>query len=494
MANYILASEISWVYIVLIIVLLSTISIYVVIKTYNSTLWLIKVLIMCMFSLIIIFFNYIMTWSRGNIPFDSLKELTIMKIYSTIPLQGYYILSILIITIISFLIFRINNEKVNVSNTGIIVVMTSSALGFVSTLLSVTWIQLFLAIELATLPLYILIASRLRNILAVEGAIKYFLMSSLLSFIFLVSMSVLIKSNGSLNIYNFYLLNLYENLNLYVIISSIVIILILLAKLPVVPFHMAVVDGYAGSNVGILPFLLLAPKFAILNVIYNLINESLFGTLGFIIMITLLLSLIIPSIFVFGQTKLKKFIIYTSIFHNAFFIAPLLTNSAHSIVSSNEALLVYLLIMMSFLVLMSLLKTIDGESIDGLNILRSVNNSYSTLGKFVVLNVLSMGGIPPLAGFFMKLYILYICIETTNYFLGFILILFSIPLLYGYLRIIQLFLLNDTSNKQKNILLQNLGYIGCIIASSLIVFNYLLLKDYFFFDNVFIFLVFNYML
>jgi NADH-quinone oxidoreductase subunit N len=204
---------------------------------------------------------------------------------------------------------------------------------------------------------------------------------------------------------------------------------------------------------GTLLYLLLLPKIVFLNIINFIFENKIYMFVFFIIFFACIITMLFTILFTFFQVKIKKFIVYTSIFHNAFFVSLLMTNNNFSKVYLNISLIIYILLISAFLFLLSLLRKPDGQYIDTFNFLEAIANSYPLMAKFYLFIIISMAGIPPFAGFFMKYYIISIFIHDSLFFISGLLLLFSIPILYTYLRMVQLLYLKTKNKKQKNILL-----------------------------------------
>jgi NADH-quinone oxidoreductase subunit N len=150
-----------------------------------------------------------------------------------------------------------------------------------------------------------------------------------------------------------------------------------------------------------------------------------------------LLSIFIGSIFALYQIKLKKFFAYSTIAHMGHIVLCMSIGSGLSIYVSFYYLIIYLLITISlFTIYLSIYKH------DNTNIKNIVDIIYITRSKFhlsfiFAITLLSLAGIPPLAGFYGKLYLFQLLISTGNYFIALYVVLFSVLSCIYYIRFIR---------------------------------------------------------
>jgi NADH-quinone oxidoreductase subunit N len=467
--------EILWLFTILLLIKLIIIGLYLGKENFNFKQFVSKVVIFCCFFIVCIIIFVIVTLCSNTI-----HNSFFLNIVNSIE-NSKNILDKIIILVIIFLcmitgLFLIQETTMKSYKFNDINLMLCSLLGFISSILSNTWMQLFFSLELATLPIYIMVAnSKNKTSLTIEGAIKYFIISTILSFLFIFGMC-LSYLNGVFFINSQVIFDFIINEDNKIIVGSLLILLVLMAKLPIVPFQNAVIDAYSITNLGILSFLLIIPKIVFLNIIFDF-AETKISICSFLIFITVILTLMFTSIFALGQTKIKRFISYTSIFHNGFFLSLLILDNNNIKTSLNIALFIYIIMMTLFLVTLSTFETPNRETIDSFTYMEALGNSYPILAKCLGVTALSMAGLPPLAGFFMKFYILALFILEDSYALGVILIIFSIPIMYTYLRIIQLLFFKPLLQKEKNILLNTTCFsrglvLGFLQLSNIIIFIY----------------------
>lgn len=257
-------------------------------------------------------------------------------------------------------------------------------------------------LEGLSLSLYLLAATG-RNIGGIIAAVKYFIFGTLGS-IFLYWGSVTIFEligSADLTTLNFLFIqfNLYPNsLSTYmyyklIYISSLIIIGLLI-KLGAAPTHQWVIDVYSGVPLYITLYYSILIKFMLFNLYFNLASILTTNTE---IEYAAFFSLLIGSIGTLQQTRIKRFLAYSSITHTGFLLMG-------DFMSANIYLMTYVLSsLLFFSVLLSNNKS--GSELVYLTDLRYLNTKDQSSKIYLSLALLSMAGIPPLAGFYGKFYI-----------------------------------------------------------------------------------------
>jgi NADH-ubiquinone oxidoreductase chain 2 len=197
---------------------------------------------------------------------------------------------------------------------------------------------------------------------------------------------------------------------------------------------------------------------------YNGENINILQTL---LLVSSLLSLILGTVVGLAQTKIKRLLAYSTISHVGFILLSLAIATEQSI----EALLFYIvqysitnlntfliIIALSYVIYNSINnKSLNNKDINYISQLKGLMFSNPILSLSLCICLFSMAGIPPLIGFFSKLFVLYSAIQSGYFFMAFVAILVSIISASYYLKIVRV--LNtansdeDTVNEVNNDLL-----------------------------------------
>ena len=344
--------------------------------------------------------------------------------FSTSILNGVLIINnftqfikiiLILASIICFLIQKkyFIQQKINLYEINILLLI--SLLGLMFLISSNHFITLYLAIELQSLCFYILTASQKKSILSIEAALKYFILGSIASGFILFGSSILYAILGSLNFSNIFLIlsniNFLENIDLLIsiIYGFIFIIIGLFFKIGVVPFHFWLPDVYEGAPNNITAFFAIVPKIAFISILIRFFfelfyNISFFFELFFYI--TAILSMLVGSLSALQQKKIKRLLAYSSISHIGFILIGFTSNLLNNIPYILLYIIVY--IIMSINLWTSYISlNINHKPIKYLTDLSSIYNINSLIAFILILNIFSLAGIPPLAGFFSKFFIFY---------------------------------------------------------------------------------------
>lgn len=299
---------------------------------------------------------------------------------------------------------------------------------------------LFLGLELQSLPAYILAAFATSSIKSSEAGLKYFILGALSSAILLFGASFIYGSVGHLDY-----AHISESLELHHNIATIVgISLILIAimfKLSVAPFHMWTPDVYEGAPIMSVTIFSSVHKIAAIAVLVNIL-ALVMGKFAYdfvsILKVFAILSLIIGALGAIFQTSVKRLMAYSAILNVGYILLAII--AAISIETWRHSLFTYIVIYaVSVIALFLLLAATFGGKADDLTLddLAGLGKTKKTAALAISLVMFSMIGIPPLAGFLGKYYVLLDLVNIEEYALVIVAIIASLVAAYYYLRVIK---------------------------------------------------------
>lgn len=310
---------------------------------------------------------------------------------------------------------------------------------------------LYLAMELMSLSLYILVSYKRTSTLSTEAGLKYIILGSCASGLFLFGSSFIYGFSGTINFTELKLLFFDSNFLYYSIALGIIFILVsILFKLGAVPFHMWIADIYEGIPLTITLFLATIPKIAIFFflikfcyiIFYNLIFiwQPILSFCSFV-------SIFIGTLILVTQKKIKRFLAYSGIVHLGYLLLGLSTGSILGLQSSLVYLILYMFHNLSLWLIFLSLRTIkSNKQLIYLSDLSGIYKLNPTITSAFIIIIFSLSGIPPLAGFFGKAAIFEILIENSSYFLLIFSILASIISTFYYIRIIKIMCFDENIN------------------------------------------------
>ena len=312
------------------------------------------------------------------------------------------------------------------------------------------FIFLYLALELQSLSLYVLAASNRYNNKSIEGGLKYFIFGSLASGLFLFGVSLLYGLTGCTNFNEIFIfladsnnLGLFNHDYLGLLFLSFLFILSgFFFKFSIVPFHNWTPDVYEGSPYLITAFFALVPKLGIFAVLFNLyimfiLNyHSVFFN---VLLFCSVSSIIIGSLAALYQTNLKRLFAYSTISNMGFILLGLSLNTFEGFHASLIYLLIYLLLMVClFGAILQCRNVFNKNLITDMSDLSSLFRTFPILSIIIAITLFSLAGIPPLAGFFSKFYLVFALLKSKMFFTAFFVVFVGVYSCIYYIRLIKI--------------------------------------------------------
>nr|YP_010570402.1 NADH dehydrogenase subunit 2 [Ophiophthalmus serratus]UZG65890.1 NADH dehydrogenase subunit 2 [Ophiophthalmus serratus] len=322
---------------------------------------------------------------------------------------------------------------------------------------STNWLIIWSLIELATLTIIILI-NQSNSPRSIEAITKYFLIQSLAGIIILTGIILNYYLSGSLNIFNYY--------NSY---SYNLLIIGLLIKLAIFPNPFWFIDVINGININYSIYIVIFSKIIPLYLYFILSYQNLL----IITIIIGLLTIIFGSLLGINQLNTRKIIGFSSITHLGWIILsfPLLPGN----------ICIFLLISYIIMVI-PILWNLSTSNI--INLIKTNNSYYSNINIYItIVSILSLGGLPPLLGFFHKWIILNTIIINNYVIICIIMLMSSLLSLFFYLQLC--FSFNSIYWPNLKIILQ-LNFINKnnIFITNIILFTFIILLNLFIIINL----------
>ncbi|TNF69089.1 MAG: NADH-quinone oxidoreductase subunit N [Gammaproteobacteria bacterium] len=318
-----------------------------------------------------------------------------------------------------------------------------STLGAVVLIKSMSLITVFIGLELLSLPLYAMIGMRRGYAQGGEASIKYFVTGAVATAVLLYGMSFVYGLTGSLDIQTIALklAQASSQYQLIILFSMVFFILAFAFKLGAAPFHMWLPDVYDGSPNAVTAYLASVPKvagYAMLVILMHDLMRSFSQYWSEILMIMGILSIVIGNTAALVQKNLKRMIGYSTIAHVGFVFLALSvdTDGSMSLGSALYYMIVYVINAVAvFGIIMILSKS--GFEAENLNDFAGLNQRNSWLAFLMLILFLSLAGIPPLAGFTIKLLVINTLEHAGAYYLAVFALIMSVVGAFYYLRVIR---------------------------------------------------------
>lgn len=347
------------------------------------------------------------------------------------------ILVILVFNLIFFLIKILKDAEVKWDNKSFIIFYLN-LLSIIFLLSSKHIFFCILLIELQSYTLYILCSIYKHSSKSIESGIKYFTTGGYISIFFLLGSSFIYYATGTLSFPDLIIYTqTSSHYDVIFVIGLVFFFIGFLFKLMVMPYNIWSLDVYEGTNIVVTFFLSILPKIPLFLLFINFFF-FFFSYIFFLknIMFFLgLISIIACSILIFYETKFKKFIAISSTITMGFMFMCLSLCEELSICIAVIFYFVYIFNLIYFFTLYILIKSFNKN--DFITNLFSYCKNNKFLSILMSISLLSLIGIPPLMGFFLKFVLFYVFIKYNNYFICFFLILISIISCIYYVRFIR---------------------------------------------------------
>ncbi|PJK29642.1 NADH-quinone oxidoreductase subunit NuoN [Minwuia thermotolerans] len=353
------------------------------------------------------------------------------------------------------------------------VLITIATLGMMMMVSASDLISLYLALELQSLPLYVLAAFRRDSVRATEAGLKYFVLGALSSGMLLYGCSMIYGFTGSTGFEGIAAaLQGSERAGLGLIIGIVFLSAGLAFKVSAVPFHMWTPDVYEGAPTPVTAFFAAAPKVAALALFMRAFLEP-FGGLEAdwrqIIWFISVLSMVLGAFAAIGQTNIKRLMAYSSIGHVGYALIGLAAATPEGV----RGVLIYVAIylVMNLGTFACILAMRRGEHmVEGLDDLKGLAKTHPGMALALAVFMFSLAGIPPLAGFFGKFYVFMSAVNAGLYVLAVIGVVSSVVGAFYYLRIIKLMYFDEAQEPLSRGYGRDLGLIMGVSAVLIVAF------------------------
>jgi NADH-quinone oxidoreductase subunit N len=307
---------------------------------------------------------------------------------------------------------------------------------------------IFLGIEVMSVALYILAGFNRHDPKSGEASMKYFLMGAFSTGFLLYGIALIYGTTGHTNLINLtsYFYSAHNDL---LFMLGIGLLLVGLGfKVATAPFHMWVPDVYEGAPTPITAFMAAGPKaaaFAAILRVFVLAFVPLGQAWTVILWILAVLTMTVGNLLAISQMNIKRMLAYSSIAHAGYVLVAVVAGGDLGLKSAVFYLLAYSLMNIgAFAVIIALEQR--GEKHLELPDYGGLGLKYPWLGVMMTLFMVSLGGIPPTAGFVGKFYIFSAAVKNGFVGLAILGVLNSLISVYFYLRVVVYMFMQETTS------------------------------------------------
>jgi len=349
-------------------------------------------------------------------------------------------------------------------------------------------ITLFIGLETMAISFYILTGFLKPSRRSNEAAVKYFLLGAFSLGILLYGMSLMYGLSGTTNLRTIATALAGQERDPRLILAVILVVAGMGFKIAAVPFHMWAPDVYEGAPTPITGFLSVGSKAASFAMLLRIFIEGLptmrvslsmaptmggvvapdigWGTLFYVLSIV---TMTVGNFAALTQSNLKRMLAYSSIAHAGYLLIGVVAGTSRGVTAMLVYLFVYAFMQLGAFAVLSLMRREDvvGDELKDLNGL-FFRQPFAAVA--MLLFMLSLGGIPPTAGFMGKFWLFGAAIEQKYYWLAVIGVLNSAVSLYYYIRIVVYMMLKNepTGSEPKQSPALAFAMVAAVVATLLL--------------------------
>ena len=318
------------------------------------------------------------------------------------------------------------------------ILVALSAVGMMMMVSAGDLMSLYMGLELQSLALYVVASMRRDSIKSTEAGLKYFVLGALSSGLLLYGASLVYGFAGTTKFSGIIEVAQHGEVSVGLLFGLVLLISGLGFKVSAVPFHMWTPDVYEGAPTPVTAFFASAPKVAAMGLFARVMHDA-FGHAvsdwSQVVAVLSVLSMFVGAVAAIGQRNIKRLMAYSSIAHMGYALMGLAAGTQFGV----EAMLVYMAIYVSmnigtFAFILMLQK--DGQPVTDIGALNQYSRREPGKALAVLILMFSLAGVPPMLGFFGKLYVLRAAYEADLAWLAIAGVVASVIGAFYYLRIV----------------------------------------------------------
>jgi NADH-quinone oxidoreductase subunit N len=301
-------------------------------------------------------------------------------------------------------------------------------------------IMIFLGIEIVSICLYILAGIRRGDLKSNESALKYFLLGAFATGFLLYGMALIYGTTGTTNLLKIASVIQEETVSsMPILLLGVVLLVVGFGfKVSSAPFHMWTPDVYQGAPTPVTAFMAVGPKAAALAALFRVFTQSLpelDSTWETLLIVVAVFTMIIGNLGAIVQSNVKRLLAYSSISHVGYILMAVIAKNSIATASLLFYMLAYAFMIFGVFGIIVIMGREGEENLEIENY-AGLGYKHPLLALSMTVFLLSLGGLPPFAGFVAKFYIFSAALKEGLVALVVIAVLNSAVSFYYYLKII----------------------------------------------------------
>ena len=312
-------------------------------------------------------------------------------------------------------------------------------------------VTILIGLETMAVSFYILAGFIKPNQRSNEAAVKYFLLGAFSLGILLYGMSLMYGLSGTTNLRPMALALVGQERDPRLVLAVILVVAGIGFKIAAVPFHMWAPDVYEGAPTPVTAFISVGSKAASFAMLIRIFLEglpSMSADWRLLFEVLAIITMTVGNIAAVTQTNIKRILAYSSIAHAGYLLIGIVAGTSRGVTAMMIYLFIYSFMQIGAFAIVVMLHRLDVVG-DELKDFSGLASRHPFAAFAMLLFMLSLGGIPPTAGFMGKLWLFGAAIESGYVWLAVIGVLNSAISLYYYIRIVVfMYLKKDTMGSE----------------------------------------------
>jgi len=305
---------------------------------------------------------------------------------------------------------------------------------------STDMIMIFLGIEIVSICLYVLAGIRRNDHRSNEAALKYFLLGAFATGFLLYGMTLVYGSTGSTNLFKIaeFVQNPSAQSSPLLLMGLVLLVIGFGFKVASAPFHMWAPDVYQGAPTPVTAFMAVGPKAAAFAAFFRVFAEAfpdMSSSWEILLSIIAVLSMIVGNLGAIMQTNIKRMLAFSSVSHAGYILMAVIAKSSLGSSSMLFYMLTYAFMTFGVFGIIIILGRKGEENLEIQNY-SGLAYKHPVIALSMTIFLLSLGGLPPFAGFVAKFYLFSAAIQEGLLTLVIIAVLNSAISFYYYLKIV----------------------------------------------------------
>ena len=315
-------------------------------------------------------------------------------------------------------------------------------------------LALYMAIEMMSLSLYVLASFNRDDGRSTEAGLKYFVLGALASGIMLYGISFIYGFTGTTaypELRSYFAAigaDGFGRINQITLVGMVLVIIGFCFKVSAVPFHMWTPDVYEGAPTPVTAFFAVAPKIAVMLAFIRLLFQPFVELVVYwqqLIIFAAIGSLLVGALAALVQSNLKRLLAYSSIGHVGFMLIALATGIHVGAQAVFVYLGIYIFMSVGMFGCLLILRNKE-EPVLAINDLKGLSTTHPLMAASIATFMFAMAGIPPLSGFFGKMYVVLAAVNTDLAWLAVVGVVISVIACYYYIKIVKLMYFDESEH------------------------------------------------